>query len=78
MSAKKSKSKVDFSDMSTYDTVNLVINTGIVARDSGHPVRVSTARVKGVGGLMIWIPGYTMIDGQVRRLAAENSHADPN
>lgn len=62
-SLKKQKTKPDFSDMSRFDVAGMVVNTAIVARDSGHKVTVRHARVEGERGILVFVPGFELIDG---------------
>jgi len=66
----KDKQQNDFSDLSHVDAVALVANTAIVARDSGHNVQVKVASIKGERGIVIFMPGYHMVDGRVLPLVA--------
>lgn len=65
-SLKKQKKKLDFSDMSRFDAVAMVANTAVVARDSGHPVTVRHARIQGERGILVFIPGFELIDGNLK------------
>ncbi len=72
------KSDVDFSDLSEADRVRLVANTALIAQDSGG-LQVFNGRYKGAAGVMIWIPGYAISDGEMNKLpvvAKEEPHAN--
>lgn len=61
------KSDVDFSDLSEADRVRLVANTALIAQMSGG-VQVFNGRYKGAPGVMIWIPGYSIENGEMNKL----------
>jgi hypothetical protein len=61
----KSDKQVDFKDLVTHDAIALVTNTAVVARDSGHPVKVAVANYQGSWGILVWMPGYHMVNGAV-------------
>lgn len=51
--------------------VALVANTALVAKDSGGPVEVRHARISGNRGILIFMPGFELLDGRVSRVATE-------
>lgn len=59
------KSNIDFSDLSEVDAVRLVANNAVVAKESGHNVSVSVANRNGQIGIFIWMPGYTVVNGEI-------------
>lgn len=63
--AKNEKQANDFSDMSPHDIARLVANTALVAKSSGGPVSVFGGKLKGEQGVMIWIPGYEIDNGEM-------------
>jgi hypothetical protein len=67
--ARNAKSDVDFSDMSEADRVRLVAQTALIAQESGG-VEVFNGTFKGVQGVMIWIAGYAIEDGEMNAVEA--------
>ena len=65
----KQKKKQDFSSLSRFDAAALVANTALVARDSGHEVVVRHAKVQGEQGILIFIPGFELVDGNLSLVA---------
>ena len=63
------KSDVDFSDLSEADRVRLVAQTALIAQASGG-VSVFNGRYQGSQGVMIWIPGYLIKDGEMNQVEA--------
>ena len=63
------KSDVDFSDMSEADRVRLVAQTALIAQESGG-VEVMNGRYGGRLGVMIWIAGYLIEDGEMNEVEA--------
>lgn len=66
--ARKNEKQNDFSDMAPHDIARLVANTALVAKESGGPVNVFGGKYRGERGVMIWIPGYEIVDGEMNRL----------
>lgn len=64
--SKKQKKKPDFSSLSRFDAVAMVANTALVAREGGHSVTVRHARIEGQRGILIFIPGFELVDGDLR------------
>lgn len=64
-STKQEKKQKDFSHMSRFDVAGLVANTALMARDSGHQVVVRHARVEGQRGILVFIPGFELHDGNL-------------
>jgi hypothetical protein len=69
--SQSTKPKADFSDLAEHDAVAIVMNTAVVARDSGHPITVQHARIQGQRGILIFIPGYELAEGRVQRVVEE-------
>lgn len=65
------KQKTDLRHLSKFDAAALVANTALVARDSGHPFVVRHAKVQGEQGILIFIPGFELVDGELRLVANE-------
>lgn len=61
------KPKTDFSDLAEHDAVALVTNTAVVAKQSGHGVVVRHARIEGQRGILVFMPGYELVEGRVRK-----------
>lgn len=59
--------------MSRFDAAALVANTALEVRDSGHNVIVRHARVQGQAGILIFIPDFELIDGNLRLVANEST-----
>ena len=66
--ARGAKNDVNFDDLSEADRARLVANTALIAQESGEPVKVFNIRYKGEPGVMIWIPGYKIEDGEMNKL----------
>lgn len=62
------KKDADFRDLSPADQARLVANTALVAAESGGPVSVFNGRFKGVQGVMVWMPGYSIENGQMNAI----------
>lgn len=58
-------------EISTFDALQLVINTAVEVRDAGHPLQV----VQKDGLIVIAIEGYELIDGKFRAVAAARGAA---
>ncbi len=67
--SQSTKPKADFSDLAEHDAVAIVMNTAVVARNSGHPITVQHARIQGQRGILIFIPGYELVGGRVQQVA---------
>lgn len=65
----QSKKPIDFSDMSYRDVVAMLMNTAVIAKDSGHRVSVRNATVAGEAAIVIVAPGYKFVDGTLRAVA---------
>lgn len=57
--------------MSRFDAVALVANMALEVRDAGHDVIVRHALVSGNRGILIFMPGFELIDGNLRLVANE-------
>jgi len=69
--------RADLSDVETPDAVRLVASTAVAARDSGHPVIVQAARLKGRPGTMIWIPDYVPNENGLLVQVATGGNPEP-
>ena len=67
MARENAKNDIDFSDLSEADRVRLVANTALIAQASGG-VTVFNGRYKSAPGVMIWIPGYNIDNGEMNKL----------
>ncbi len=65
------KKKPGLERLSRFDAVALVANTALEVRDSGHDVIVRHAHVQGRPGILILMPGFELIDGNLRLVATE-------
>ena len=63
--------------MSRFDAVALVANTALEVREAGHDVVVCHAAISGNRGILIFMPGFELIDGNLRLVAsAEPTHTE--
>lgn len=62
------KNESDFSDMAPHDMMRLVANTALVAKESGGQLSVFSGKLKGQAGVMIFIPGYEITNGEMNRI----------
>lgn len=62
---KKSSTQADFSDLSPHDAVALIVNTAVVAKNSGHDIRVYQKTWNEIPGLLVWMPGHIMQNNTV-------------
>ena len=65
------KKKPGLDRMSRFDAVALVANMALEVRDAGHDVIVRHALVSGNRGILIFMPGFELIDGNLRLVASE-------
>jgi hypothetical protein len=63
--ARSVKNDNEFSDMEEFDRLRLVVQAALDIHESGAPLMVLNGRLKGAQGVMIWIPGYTIQDGEM-------------
>lgn len=63
------KKQADFTDLNGIEVANIVINTAIVAKQSGHRVVVANTTYQGEQGMFVWIPGYTHNGREIERVA---------
>lgn len=61
--------------MSRFDAVALVTNMALELRDVGHNVVVRHAAVSGERGILIFMPGFELIDGNLRLVEAAVAEA---
>lgn len=61
----------DFGHLSRFDAAALVANTALKVRDSGHAVIVRHAKVLGEQGILVFIPGFELIDGDLKLVTNE-------
>lgn len=52
--------------MSRFDAVALVTNMALEVRDAGHDLIVRHAAVAGQRGILVFMPGFELIDGNLR------------
>ena len=69
--AKSAKEDNSFSDMDEVDRLRLVAQTALIVHDSGAPLMVLNGRFQGMQGIMIWIPGYNILDGEMNLIAPQ-------
>lgn len=60
------KQKPGLDRLSRFDAVALVANTALEVREAGHNVVVRHALVSGERGILIFMPGFELIDGNLR------------
>lgn len=53
-------------NLSRFDAAALVANTAIKVREGGHQIVVRHAKVAGEQGILVFIPGFELIDGNLR------------
>jgi hypothetical protein len=68
-SAKQEKKQSGLSRLSRFDAAALVANTAVEVREGGHNIVVKHARVQGEQGILIFIPGFELVDGDLRLVA---------
>lgn len=61
--------------MSRFDAVALVTNMALELRDVGHNVVVRHAAVSGQRGILVFMPGFELIDGNLRLVEAAMAKA---
>ena len=61
--------------MSRFDAVALVANTALELRGAGHDVVVRHAAISGQRGILVFMPGFELIDGNLRLVATEQQTA---
>lgn len=57
--------------MSRFDAVALVANMALELRDAGHDLVVRHALVSGKRGILIFAPGFELVDGNLRLVVSE-------
>lgn len=67
------KKKHSLEQMSRFDVVALVANMALEVRDAGHDVIVRHALVSGKRGILVFMPGFELIDGNLRLVTTEES-----
>ncbi len=65
------RKKLSLEQMSRFDVVALVANMALEVRDAGHDVIVRHALVSGKRGILVFMPGFELIDGNLRLVASE-------
>ena len=65
------RKKHSLEQMSRFDVVALVANMALEVRDAGHDVIVRHALVSGKRGILVFMPGFELIDGNLRLVASE-------
>ncbi len=65
------KKKPGLDRMSRFDAVALVANMALEVRDAGHDVIVRHALISGNRGILVFMPGFELIDGNLRLVASE-------
>lgn len=71
MSRSKSQGKksqpATFDDLDEHDAIALLTNVAVQMREDGHAIDVRHARLSGRPGILIFMPGYELRDGLIRR-----------
>ncbi len=57
--------------LSRFDAVALVTNMALEVREAGHDLIVSHAAVAGQRGILVFMPGFELIDGNLRLVSRE-------
>jgi len=65
------KKKHSLEQMSRFDVVALVANMALEVREAGHDVIVRHALVSGKRGILVFMPGFELVDGNLRLVASE-------
>ena len=65
------RKKLSLEQMSRFDVVALVANMALEVRDAGHDVIVRHALVSGKRGILVFMPGFELVDGNLRLVARE-------
>ena len=65
------RKKLSLEQMSRFDVVALVANMALEVRDAGHDVIVRHALVSGKRGILVFMPGFELVDGNLRLVASE-------
>ena len=68
VNSRNHKYKQDFSDLSQADMLRMVTNTALVAKESGGELSIFNGKLKGGQGVMIWIPDYSIQNGEMNKL----------
>jgi hypothetical protein len=63
---KQKKTPPNTESLSRFDAVALVVNTAIKVRDGGHDIVVRHARVTGQAGILVFLPGFELNDGNLK------------
>jgi len=64
--------------MSRFDVVALVTNMALEVRGAGHNIVVRHALVSGKRGILVFMPGFELIDGNLRLVASEPAAPQEN
>jgi hypothetical protein len=51
--------------------VALVVNTALKVRDGGHEIVVRHAKVAGEAGILVFLPGFELTDGNLKLIQKE-------
>ena len=62
--------------MSRFDAVALVANMALELRDVGHDLIVRHAAISGQRGILIFAPGFELIDGNLRLVVTEEAASE--
>ena len=65
ISPAKVRQTVGFSDLAPHDIVGMIVATTLEAQRSGIELVISNGRRNGQGGVMVWIPNFTIENGAV-------------
>ena len=72
------KKKPGLDRMSRFDAVALVANMALEVREAGHDVVVRHAAISGNRGILIFMPGFELIDGNLRLVATAAPEPPPS
>ena len=65
------RKKLSLEQMSRFDVVALVANMALEVREAGHNIVVRHALVSGRRGILVFMPGFELVDGNLRLVASE-------
>lgn len=68
---KQKKTPPSTESLSRFDAVALVVNTALKVRDGGHDIVVRHAKVTGQAGILVFLPGFELNDGNLELVQEE-------
>ncbi|OQB38038.1 MAG: hypothetical protein BWY09_01453 [Candidatus Hydrogenedentes bacterium ADurb.Bin179] len=70
-SMEQKKTSPSTEKFSRFDAVALVVNTALKVRDGGHEIVVRHAKVAGEAGILVFLPGFELTDGNLKLIQEE-------